>query len=361
MLRSVRSIAHNRNLINITGNVFCSHMSMSSQTSTTQSAASLAREKEALKFLMEQKGKSSSTLDEIQLSLMKERCILVDDNDTPLRPATKIELHLRENIDGTNGEPPLLHRAFSVFLFDAEGRLLLQKRSPEKITYPSFWANTCCSHPWHNEEEMASRGAAAGKGEELQVEGVRAAARRKLKHELGIDSEALGLEFHFLTRIHYKSYCTGGRGEDMVKGKSVPKGTEGADVRWGEHEIDYILVAQASPGTDIPLDRINTNELAEARYFSQEELDAFLDENLGAPGQGAVGKGKELISPWFRCIAGRGAAVGGHNGDGGETVAGAGLAADGRGLLYTWWEDLAATKQGKWCDPQTIHRFGLVQ
>ncbi len=191
MLRTVRFLA---NKTHFAPPIFISHaspkMSMSSQTSTEQSAASLSREKEALKYLMEQKGKSSASLDEIQLSLMKERCILVDDHDTPLRPATKIELHLRENIDGTNGEPPLLHRAFSVFLFDDEGRLLLQKRSPEKITYPSFWANTCCSHPWHTEDEMASRGAAAGKGEELQVEGVRAAARRKLKHELGIDSDA---------------------------------------------------------------------------------------------------------------------------------------------------------------------------
>ncbi len=158
---------------------------------------------------------------------------------------------------------------------------------------------------------------------------------------------SLGLDFHFLTRIHYKSYC-----ESNDKDSSV---------RWGEHEIDYILVAQAEPGTKISLDHVNANEVAEARYFTREELDAFLDENLDAAGTAHDQKEKELISPWFRCIAGRGAAVPGSGGGSSEAVAGAGLGADGRGLLYTWWEDLEATKRGKWCDPKTIHRFGLVE
>lgn len=41
----------------------------------------------------------------------------------------------------------LLHRAFSVFLFDEQGRLLLQQRAASKITFPDVWTNTCCSHP----------------------------------------------------------------------------------------------------------------------------------------------------------------------------------------------------------------------
>jgi isopentenyl-diphosphate delta-isomerase len=41
----------------------------------------------------------------------------------------------------------LLHRAFSVFLFNTKGELLMQQRAPEKITYPHYWTNTCCSHP----------------------------------------------------------------------------------------------------------------------------------------------------------------------------------------------------------------------
>ena len=48
----------------------------------------------------------------------------------------------------TNINKGLLHRAFSVFLFrPSDGRLLLQKRADEKITFPSMWTNTCCSHP----------------------------------------------------------------------------------------------------------------------------------------------------------------------------------------------------------------------
>jgi isopentenyl-diphosphate delta-isomerase type 1 len=48
----------------------------------------------------------------------------------------------------------LLHRAFSVFLFNSEGKLLLQKRSDKKITFPDCWTNTCCSHPLYKADEM---------------------------------------------------------------------------------------------------------------------------------------------------------------------------------------------------------------
>ena len=49
----------------------------------------------------------------------------------------------------------LLHRAFSVFLFDAQGRLLLQQRAADKITFPSVWTNTCCSHPVRSRQTRA--------------------------------------------------------------------------------------------------------------------------------------------------------------------------------------------------------------
>ena len=48
----------------------------------------------------------------------------------------------------------LLHRAFSVFLFDSQNRLLLQQRASEKITFPDMWTNTCCSHPLNKESEL---------------------------------------------------------------------------------------------------------------------------------------------------------------------------------------------------------------
>lgn len=55
----------------------------------------------------------------------------------------------------TNIKQGLLHRAFSVFLFrPSDGKLLLQKRADEKITFPSMWTNTCCSHPLYIKSEL---------------------------------------------------------------------------------------------------------------------------------------------------------------------------------------------------------------
>lgn len=69
--------------------------------------------------------------------------------------------HLMSNIN-----TGLLHRAFSVFLFrPSDGRLLLQKRADEKITFPSMWTNTCCSHPLSIKAELVEEdqaGASAG-------------------------------------------------------------------------------------------------------------------------------------------------------------------------------------------------------
>ena len=52
----------------------------------------------------------------------------------------------------------LLHRAFSVFLFrPSDGRLLLQRRADEKITFPGMWTNTCCSHPLSIKSELVEK------------------------------------------------------------------------------------------------------------------------------------------------------------------------------------------------------------
>lgn len=102
-----------------------------------------------------------------QVALMEERLIVLDVDDNPIgedskktckspgRPSllsTSLTLyplgtagHLMSNI-----LPPksMLHRAFSCFLFrPSDGKLLLQKRASEKITFPDLWTNTCCSHP----------------------------------------------------------------------------------------------------------------------------------------------------------------------------------------------------------------------
>lgn len=81
--------------------------------------------------------------DEEQIRLMEERCIVISPEDEVVRDGSKKECHLMTNIN-----KGLLHRAFSVFLFDpTSGKLLLQRRAPEKITFPNMWTNTCCSHP----------------------------------------------------------------------------------------------------------------------------------------------------------------------------------------------------------------------
>src|SRR5271170_6558728 len=105
----------------------------------------------------------------------------------------------------------LLHRAFSLFLFNpSTKKLLLQQRAAEKITFPNQWTNTCCSHPLHVRGEL-------GTDLESSIVGVKHAAQRKVGHELGIRAAQVPLEdMTFLTRIHYLS----------------PSG-EGI---WGEHE-----------------------------------------------------------------------------------------------------------------------------
>ena len=76
--------------------------------------------------------------DEQQAALMAESLIAVDEWDNVLGPISKVEAHRG---------PGQFHRAFSLLVFDSQQRLLLQKRSEDKVTFPGVWANTCCSHP----------------------------------------------------------------------------------------------------------------------------------------------------------------------------------------------------------------------
>lgn len=162
----------------------------------------------------------------------------------------------------TNINNGLLHRAFSVFLFrPSDGRLLLQRRADEKITFPSMWTNTCCSHP------LAIR----GELEEAGEIGVRRAAIRKLPHELGVPEDALApQDFTFLTKIHYLA----------------PNPDGGL---WGEHEVDYILFATK----DVELS-LNPNEVSEHKYVSAQELKEMFN--------GPKEQVDQMFTPWFRLI-----------------------------------------------------------
>ena len=186
--------------------------------------------------------------DDEQRRLMDEVCIVLDENDNPIGSASKkvctywglchlllFELDLLTNCAGhlmKNIDAGLLHRAFSVFLFDSDNRLLLQQRASEKITFPDMWTNTCCSHPLGIPGETGSDLAAS-------VQGAKRAAQRKLDQELGIKAEQVPLDdFQFLTRIHYKAPSDG---------------------KWGEHEskITLFLGHGGNYGADIdPLSRL---------------------------------------------------------------------------------------------------------
>uniref|UniRef100_UPI00398E8826 isopentenyl-diphosphate Delta-isomerase 1 isoform X1 n=1 Tax=Pristiophorus japonicus TaxID=55135 RepID=UPI00398E8826 len=193
-------------------------------------------------------------LDEKQVQLLAEMCILIDENDTRIGADTKKNCHLNENIN-----KGLLHRAFSVFLFNSDRKLLLQQRSDAKITFPGCFTNTCCSHPLSTATEM----------EEKDAIGVRQAAQRRLKEEFGIPVQQVPPEeMNYLTRIHYKAQSDG---------------------IWGEHEIDYIIFMQK----DVSL-KPDPNEIKSYCYVTKEELKELL----------AKAENKEVkITPWFKLIA----------------------------------------------------------
>lgn len=122
---------------------------------------------------------------------MEPQVILVDDADNEIGVMDKLAAH-REG---------RLHRAVSVFVFDTEGQLLLQKRAASKYHSGGLWSNTCCGHP-------------------LPGEGTTAAAHRRLKEEMGFDCE-LRPVYRFTYRVEFP--------DGMV-----------------EHEFDHVFVGRFS-------------------------------------------------------------------------------------------------------------------
>lgn len=158
-----------------------------------------------------------------------EELILVDAEDRELGYLSKARCH-----DGGG----MLHRAFSVFLFNARGELLLQQRSRSKRLWGGFWSNTCCSHP--------------RRGESMEV-----ATERRLADELHVRAD-----LEFVYKFSYQA-----RFEDL-----------GA-----ENELCYVYLGRlVSPV--VP----NEHEIEAVRYVSAADLGRELDS---APGQ---------FSPWFR-------------------------------------------------------------
>ena len=136
-----------------------------------------------LKRAISQKNMESTmeNLSEVQRRQLDEQCILLNENDEVIGSASKKACHLAENIN-----KGMLHRAFSVFLFNSKNELLLQQRSLSKMTFPGFFTNTCCSHPRATKSEMT----------EDNYLGIKKAAKRRLNFELGISEEQV-IHLHF--------------------------------------------------------------------------------------------------------------------------------------------------------------------
>ena len=188
-----------------------------------------------------------------QATMMSEMVILVDENDSVIGSMSKVDAHRGIGV---------LHRAFSILVFDNQNRLLMQKRAGDKITFPNVWANTVCSHPLHVTAELNQ--------EHLGL-GSKVAAIRKMEQELGIPIDTFQIEdIHFITRMMYRAR---------------------ADEIWVEHELDHILFARSPDGMKI---EPNPNEVSELEWVSQDELNDWLSNNSHRDG---------VIAPWFRLIA----------------------------------------------------------
>jgi len=194
-------------------------------------------------------------------------CIAVSEDDHVVNAFSKKDCH---RVDAAQPRG-VLHRAFSVFAFDQQGRLLLQQRAADKITFPGVWTNTCCSHQLSQmqpREEDSQREILDG-----SVPGTKAAARRKLWHELGLQSER-ELDFQFITRLHYWAIDTQ---------------THGLDSPWCEHEVDYILVTRL-PEEGVTM-QVNPEEVQAVTFASPKDLEDMLADD------------RNTWSPWFRIVA----------------------------------------------------------
>nr|WLF00984.1 isopentenyl diphosphate isomerase [Santalum album] len=198
-----------------------------------------------------------ASMDEVQRRLMfEDECILVDETDRVVGHDSKYNCHLNSKIESDN----LLHRAFSVFMFNSKYELLLQQRSPEKVTFPLVWTNTCCSHPLYRESELI----------EEEALGARVAAQRKLFDELGIPAEDIPVDdFVPVGRILYKAPSSG---------------------KWGEHELDYLLFIVRDVNVNP-----NPNEVKETKYVNRKQMQELVSK-VDAGDEGLK------LSPWFRLI-----------------------------------------------------------
>ena len=161
---------------------------------------------------------------------MEENVILVDEQDNQLGLMPKMEAH----------EKAVLHRAFSVFIFNSKGELMLQQRAAHKYHSPLLWTNTCCSHQRNGESNIE-------------------AGKRRLVEEMGFETN-LKEVFSFVYKAPFDNGLT-------------------------EHELDHVMV-----GNFDGLPEINHEEVASYKWMT---LDAIKEDIELHP---------NLYTAWFKII-----------------------------------------------------------
>jgi isopentenyl-diphosphate delta-isomerase len=144
--------------------------------------------------------------------MINQSLILVDNLDNPLGIMDKLEAH----------QKGLLHRAFSVFIWNKNKELLIHKRAANKYHSANLWTNTCCSHPQPNEATMN-------------------AAKRRLQEEVGFSTD-IQHRFHFIYKTELEN--------NLI-----------------EHELDHVFIGEYN-GDFTP----NPDEISETRWISIENL-----------------------------------------------------------------------------------------
>ena len=156
--------------------------------------------------------------------------ILVDEADRGVGHLSKLKCHEGRGV---------LHRAFSLLIFNGKGELLLQQRSASKRLWPSYWSNSCCSHP-------------------RSAETMEAAIERRLLEELG-----LRCPLHFLFKFQYQAQF---------------------DANGAENELCWVFVGRCTDPVTI-----NRDEILAWRWVSPHALQAEM-------ASGGVGH----YTPWFK-------------------------------------------------------------
>ncbi len=161
---------------------------------------------------------------------MEELVVLVDEKDNQIGLMPKMEAH----------EKAVLHRAFSVFIFNKEGELMLQQRAASKYHSPLLWTNTCCSHQRDGESNLQ-------------------AGKRRLQEEMGFTAELKEI-FSFVYKAPFDNGLT-------------------------EHELDHVMI-----GNYEEMPNINKEEVEDYKWMPLAAVKTDIENN------------PSIYTEWFKII-----------------------------------------------------------